>query len=337
MEKYTRRRFLQQSFYFSAYLLVGRTAEKLSGQAVSRVHVAPDSHHLFAFGDWGQESSEVQQKAVAQAMQEYVAVNNLRVENLLLLGDNWYGWLFGGSNSGRWKKQFEEMYPASIFPGKCYALLGNHDYEHRPGNKVRAQLKYAARNQSRWTMPAKWYTFSFPESEPLVRFIALDSNYPEGGHFFNTPTLKKEEVAAENAWLQAELAKPSPAPYTTFISHHPIFSNGDHGDTPALIRDWEPLLREHRIHLYLCGHDHDLQHLEFHDSPTSYVISGGGGATLRNLKRNPSTRGPYGLKVAGFTHIEVNRSQMTIRLVDSRGQVLHGFRKYPDGQVALLR
>jgi hypothetical protein len=49
----------------------------------------------------------------------------------------------------------------------------------------------------------------------------------------------------------------------------------------------------------------------------------------------PDVRGPYGLKVAGFTHIEVNRERMVVRHVDSRGDVLHGFRKTPAGEVVL--
>mgnify|MGYP002146327950 CR=1 FL=1 len=35
-----------------------------------------------------------------------------------------YSWL----KSPRWKTGFEDMYPASVFPGPCPAVLGNHDY-----------------------------------------------------------------------------------------------------------------------------------------------------------------------------------------------------------------
>ena len=169
----------------------------------------------------------------------------------------------------------------------------------------------------------------------VIRWIALDSNHPHGHHFFDTPTLTHQEMDAETLWFRNELAQSSSALYTAVLAHHPIFSNGDHGDTPILIQDWEPLLSEQKVHLYLSGHDHDLQHLEFEGNPTSYVISGGGGASLRNLKRSPSARGPYGLKVAGFTHIEVNRERMVVRHVDSQGDVLHGFSKTPAGEVVL--
>jgi tartrate-resistant acid phosphatase type 5 len=334
-QRYSRRDFLKQSFCFSALALGGGLDSLFAGGVGTGIELAPDAHHLFAFGDWGQESHQSQQRAVARAMQQYATKHGIRVETLLLLGDNWYGGLSGGVDSSRWKDQFEDVYPAVAFPGKCYAVLGNHDYENRPDSKAEAELKYATKGGSRWTMPAKWYSFSFPESDPMIRWIALDSNHPGHHFFFDTPTLAHEEMEAENLWLRNELAQSSSALYTAVLAHHPIFSNGDHGDTPSLIEDWEPLLRERKVHLYLSGHDHDLQHLEFEGNPTSYVISGGGGASLRNLKRNPSARGPYGLKVAGFTHIEVNRERMVVRHVDTTTTVLHGFSKTPAGEVSL--
>ena len=63
-----------------------------------------------------------------------------------------------------------------------------------------------------------------------------------------------------------------------------ILVNLPRGDHKVLIQDWEPLLRKHRAHLYLAGHDHDLQHLEFEGHPTSFVSSGAGGADLYDLK-----------------------------------------------------
>jgi tartrate-resistant acid phosphatase type 5 len=72
----------------------------------------------------------------------------------------------------------------------------------------------------------------------MIRWIALDSNHPHGHLFFDTPTLTRQEMDAETLWLRNELAQSSPALYTAVLAHHPIFSNGDHGDTPILIQDW---------------------------------------------------------------------------------------------------
>jgi 3',5'-cyclic AMP phosphodiesterase CpdA len=120
------------------------------------------------------------------------------------------------------------------------------------------------------------------------------------------------------------------------LGHHPIFSNGPHGDHKVLVAEWEPLLREHKAHLYLAGHDHDLQHLEFEDHPTSFVSSGAGGADLYNLKIAESARGPFADKVYGFTHLEVAPKQLTLRHIDADGKVLHAFSKSVNGTTKLL-
>src|SRR5580704_8745540 len=128
----SRRRFLRQSFAFSALAGLGRlpalAAAKPSGAGESR---------LLMVGDWGYEDFTAQSR-VAQAMQAYVKEQGFRTEALFMLGDNWYGPLRGGVKSERWKTQFEEMYPRSVFDCSAYAIPGNHDYQRMPESKVAA-------------------------------------------------------------------------------------------------------------------------------------------------------------------------------------------------------
>ncbi len=276
-------------------------------------------------------------------MRHYAQRKDLRAEALLLLGDNWYGALDGGIHSARWQKQFEEMYPTDVFNCPAYAILGNHDYQRWPESKVDAELEYArvgkaAEGKTRWTMPSRWYRFEFPAGDPLITFLALDSNIQltdgSSGHGRDF-TLNVQQQADQLAWLREELARPRTAPFLAVMGHHPVYSDGMHGDHPVLVRDWDPLFREHKVDLYLAGHDHDLQHLEFEGHPTSFFLSGGGGADLYDLTINPSTRGPYGQKVYGFSHLSVTAKQMTLRHLDASGRVLHAFTKTPDGKIAI--
>lgn len=291
-------------------------------------------------GDWGAEDAKAQ-AAVAAGMQRYAAQNSLSLEALLLLGDNWYGDLSGGTQSERWKTQFEDMYPSSSFPCSAYAVLGNHDYQYSPESKVSAELSYAksaqaAGRQTRWTMPARWYRLEFPATNPVITVLFLDSNAPidDGKQRLHRYfTLTNAEYAEQLQWLTKELEKPRAAPFLAVAAHHPIYSDGPHGDHAALIRDWDPLFRKHKVDLYLAGHDHDLQHLEFENHPTSYFLSGGGGANLYNLKIDPSERGPYGQKVYGFSHLSASSGKLTLRHLDATGRTLHAFTKTRDGKV----
>jgi len=323
-----RRDFLRQSFAFSALAASGL------GKAFA-LTPDPAAGHVLMFGDWGKEENSIGQGRVAAAMARYAHANRLQIEALFMLGDSWYGPLPGGVDSARFKTQFEEMYPRSAFNCPAYSIMGNHDYQKMPANvnKLQAELAYARRGHTRWTQPALWYTFELPH----VKVIALDSNvYKERQDNGVDFTLTKAQQAEQLAWFKAELAKPSKAPFLVVMGHHPIFSNGPHGDHKVLIAEWEPLLFQQNVHLYLAGHDHDLQHLEFDNHPTSFVCSGAGGADLYDLKIPEDKRGPYAKKVYGFTHMETTPDKLTLRHIDADGKVLHGFVKSKEGLVLSL-
>lgn len=236
------------------------------------------------------------------------------------------------------------MYPADLFACPAYAIAGNHDYQNWPESKVAAELEYThvgktSAGPTRWTMPSLWYRFEFPAKNPLITFIALDSNMPyadgsttSGRNF----TLTAKQQAEQLVWLETELRRPRKTPFLVVMGHHPVYSDGAHGDQPVLIRDWDPLLRKYGAHLYLAGHDHDMQHLEFENHPTSFFLSGGGGADLYDLKVDPSKRGPYAQKVYGFSHLSVTHRQITLRHLDGGAHLLHAFVKTSGGEVTLL-
>jgi len=328
-ETVSRRRFLRQSFAFSA--LAGLSG--LPSFAASK-HAVGGSR-LLMVGDWGYENYEAQSR-VAKAMQAYVHEQGFSTDALLMLGDNWYGPLPGGVKDVRWQTQFEEMYPKNVFDCPAYAIPGNHDYQRMPESKVAAELAYAKAGGTRWTMPSLWYSFEFPAKKPLMTVIALDSNMPrpEGPQAAGVNfTLTSEQQVEQLAWLETELEKPRSTPFLVVMGHHPIFSNGPHGDHKVLVRDWEPLLRKHKAHMYLAGHDHDMQHLEFEGHPTSFVLSGGGGADLYPLVIDEAQRGPYAQRVYGFSDLEVTPEMLTLRHLDEKGRLIHSFTKKVDGTV----
>ena len=349
----TRRRLLREALMWSAAAAVPRLVEA----AVPRP-AAHDAAHALIIGDWGWISGPsaddaragagyAAQGQVAQGMAQYVRSQRLRPDALFLLGDNWYGDLPDGAQSKRWATQFEAMYPQEVFPGPAYAMLGNHDYQTLPMtvDKTVAELEYARVGRgldgkpTRWTMPGRWYTFDFPTHKPLMHCIVLDSNMPfadgaprHGATFTMTPAQQAEQLA----WLRAELRKPRTAPFLVVMGHHPVYSNGPHGDHPVLVRDWDPLFREHKVDLYMAGHDHDLQVLQFEGHPTTHFLSGGGGADLYVLKVDDLQRGPYAQETHGFSHLSVTERALEVRHLDASGRFLFGVAREPSGKVRVL-
>lgn len=333
---YSRRRFLKQTFAYSAAAALASPASAILGCGSGMEAVSTTSSHLLMLGDWGSSGSITAQTAVAASMQAYVTQKKYTIGSLLMLGDNFYGDLTGGVANPRWSTQFEQMYPTSLCTGPAFAIPGNHDYEAAPMAKYPVELAYAASNPgTRWTMPSQYYRFTYPAVDPLLTVIALDSNVaipgrPAGGSFY---VMSDDNWQQQLIWLEAELAKPLTTPYLAIMGHHPVYSDGPHGDHPVLLRDWDPLLRQYNVHLYLGGHDHDMQHLEFSGHPTSFFLSGGGGAGLYPITTDPSKRGPMAQSIHGFSHIEVNKQYLTLRHLDQSGNIIHTFRKYQNGAV----
>ena len=333
MNTFSRRRALKTLFCSSAVMALNLQPRRTLAE------IAKGGLNFLAIGDFGTGATD--QKSVAKAMQDFAAKNSLKPDALLMVGDNFYGATKDGFtvDAPRWQTDIEAMYPSSAFPGPMYSVLGNHDYHDNAGGQD-VQLAYAKKSGVRWQMPNKWYRVDLGGEKPLLTMICLDSNLPavsgtgrdkKSGR--PRPSMTAEEEKAQLAWLKTELAKPR-APFTMVMAHHPLYSNGDHGDTKPIITQWDGLLQEHKVHAYLCGQDHDLQHLELEGKFTSHILSGGGGAKTRKLE-HPERKMPYGLDVHGFTHISVQPDALSFAHHGVDGALLHRFTKRLDGKVEI--
>ncbi|QNN21889.1 acid phosphatase [Planctomycetales bacterium ZRK34] len=325
---WSRRRMLKTLFCSSAVM-----ALNLDPRMLRAGELADGDLHFLAIGDFGSQAPP--QAQVARAMIKYVDLLDRTPDGLLLLGDNFYGRVIGGVKSGRWQTGFEMMYPASTFPNPCPVVLGNHDYRDTPGGD-KMQLEYAKKPGTRWTMPHRWYRrdYNGADGKPLMTLLCIDTNLPSvknalGGRKEHWPTLTPEQEAEQWDWIKQQLDSDR-APWTIVMGHHPVYSNGAHRDTKRLVEKLGPQLEAHGVQLYLCGHDHDMQHLELEGLHTSFVVSGGGGQSLREPKVNERSR--FARDVYGFTHLAIGPKRMVVRHIDIDGKQIHAFTKYPDGQ-----
>ena len=321
----TRRDAAKRTLLFSAAFLTPGWLARLP--AAEPGPLPAEGLHFLVVADYGSQTED--QKAIARRMAIFADHLGAPLAAVLALGDNFYGHL----TPERFGPGFEEMYSATSLPCAFYACAGNHDYgtkyDAQPG-KLQIELDYATQHPaSRWKYPSKWYTLHFPSAaNPLVKIIVLDSNYGE-------QALTPEEEVAQDAFLAAELAQPTAAPWTWVAAHHPLYSDGPHGDNATLIARWGPLLRQADIPLYITGHDHTLQHLQIEGQPTSFVVTGGGGMHLHDIK--PQQRGEQFIKSGfGFTHIHLTQDALRLQFVDEEGRRLYGFTKTRDGKITPL-
>lgn len=247
---------------------------------------------VLAFGDWGDGSAR--QKRMAEAMARFHSKTPF--DFAVTLGDNFYSAGMTGPADPRWQRDFERLYePMHI---RFYPSLGNHDWVL--ADSPAAEILYSAKSRL-WQMPADRYTFI---AGP-VQFFALDTNLM---------------TRAQLEWLDRELGL-SKARWKIVYGHHPIYSYGAHGDDPSLRDSLLPLLRG-RAQIYLCGHDHDLQHIA-PEGGVHFVLAGGGGAAPRVI--SAGSRSLYAASKNGFAVIEGSRSTLTVMLVDENLETVHRF------------
>jgi hypothetical protein len=292
--------------------------------------------NLILMGDWG--NGKPKQKTTAKAMADYVAGTGVQFNGALTVGDNFYVKM-RDANDWYFQGLFEDMYDAKRLNFPFFPSMGNHDYEKAvpDSGRVKADLEreYARMHpDSRWkASPAKWYRVDFPQGsdKPLVTALMIESSKPR---------LTPAEWAEQKRWIAEQLTQ-SPAPWKIACAHHPLFSNGSHGDNGVLQQEWGPIFKAAGLDMYIGGHDHDLQHLEIPGYPYSFVQAGGGGQGITDMRRD--LRGPFSRKLYGFVHFRAAGGKADVRYVaapDARNpdvRVIHHFaREKETGKVTVV-
>ena len=100
------------------------------------------------------------------------------------------------------------------------------------------------------------------------------------------------------------------------VGHHPLRSYGHYGDSQPLVKHVKPLLDKHRVRLYMCGHDHDMQLIRNPSDSFSCLVSGGGGGE-RSTRLGPHSKIAY--TDGGFACVRMRSSELSAELFDSHG------------------
>ena len=282
---------------------------QLSWEKLDVLDPTPDPFDKEAFnfmvvGDWGR-GGWLWQDDVAEAMGEVGAQINSRF--VISTGDNFYENGVTSVVDSKWQSSFEDVYTAPSLQTPWYAVLGNHD--HR-GN-VQAQIDYTDQSD-RWTMPARYYALTQPiDDSTTALFAFLDTEI----FVFDNPA----EVAQQQRWLDSTLAN-TEATWKIVVGHHNLYAvRAGHGNSSRMQQAIEPLLEQHKVTAYLCGHAHSLQHLKPEGSSVDYLISGAGSLAYK-LEESPEGA-LFAGAVPGFLAVSLTPEAMHVRFFDHGGQV----------------
>jgi tartrate-resistant acid phosphatase type 5 len=256
---------------------------------------------VLAFGDFG--DGVPQQMTTARSMVQYSQAHPFDFG--ITLGDNFYPQGLANPTDSRWNRDWETPYgPLGV---RFYATLGNHDYYNAASPA--GEIERSNHSQS-WCLPRHFYTYT---AGP-VQFFAID-----------TDPIERDVAGIQTQldWLKRAL-RSSQAPWKVVYGHHPVYTNGEHGGSLGYLSRLRakllPILKEAKVDVYLAGHDHDLEALK-PDEGISFFVSGGGGKEKRPLRTNGCRA--WAESTYGFTVLEAEGEEMTVRFLGSDGQELH--------------
>ena len=162
----------------------------------------------------------------------------------------------------------------------------------------------------------RYYSYDWGD----VHFTSIDSNL-----------LQKDAGPAMLAWLDADLAATQKFWKIVFL-HHPAYPTGTHLNDPvcALVQQQvNPIVERHGVQLVLAGHEHGYERtfplaggvpVSGNAPSTTYVISGGGGASMEQVATLQHTA--LALQSWNYLRVDVSGTTLTYKAVDLNGNVI---------------
>ncbi len=282
--------------------VVGLTTSCVASDAITRPsvrrNVAAPAVAVAVVGDFG--TGGAGERAIADEIRAWVEA--VDADALVTTGDN----VYPAGSPNRFKAAWSIPYGwVARRDMLVIASLGNHDVKSAKGKHV-MQL---------FEMPARRYLSSVGP----VDFIVLDAN--------------QERFDSQRRWLIRKLRAPDRG-WRIAVFHQPAFSCAPHGNTGRVIESWVPLFERYGVDLILNGHEHAYQ--RFARRGVSYVVTGGGGADLYEIKRcapdTPRLRA-FDDDSHHFVTIEGDYERLLVTAIAADGSVLDSF-ELPAGRVS---
>ncbi len=222
-----------------------------------------------------------------------------------------------------WMTNYELIYSHPELMIDWFPVLGNHEYR---GN-TQAVLDYTNVSR-RWTMPARYYTKSFEDDGITLRIVWIDTaplidKYRNDSATY--PDACKQDYKKQLAWIDSVLTT-AKEDWVIVAGHHPIYAETpkDESERQDLQARLDPILRKHKVDMYIDGHIHNFQHVRVPGSDTDYVTN-----TSASLSRKvkPIEGTVFCSPEPGFSIVSADKKSLELRMIDKRGNILHTIRR----------
>jgi len=304
-------------------------------------HITNDIDFI-SLGDWGGASLGGYHLTNTQntALAIYNHMNKYNSQFVINSGDNFY--YCGLENIS--DPQITEDYIA-IFGHinlTWYNTLGNHDYGFEPA--VQLQLNTIINN---WVLDDRYYHRKLNINNISINIIALDTNPcindyrgddrskwdpcnfefptcgPEPGVCKFHDNILTQNCSTQLQWFETTLNNITDDEWTIVVGHHPA--------SEINTCDFQSLLSNKKVNLYINGHVHSLQQYSV-DSQEKYVTTGAASMVLPksiHVKYSNSTsknvKMLFNKMDTGYTTHTISGNTLTTNFWSIHGNLIHSF------------
>lgn len=253
-----------------AYAIVRSGTSLSTGDAFVTAPVSGSGTVRFiAFGDSGVGSAAQRQLAARMTADTF--------DLSLHTGDVVYGssTMHGGGSYAQYEPWFFDIYAPWLRSRPFFPSIGNHDDEVEQARPYRDLfvLPDGGGASGYADHAERFYSFDYGP----VHFVAIDTELA-----FRDPARRQAQLA----WLEQDLAATT-MPWRVAYMHRSPYSAGGHHGSDLLVRELiSPILERHGVQLALTAHEHIYERtlpLQEHTTvggPVTYIVTGGGGASL---------------------------------------------------------
>ncbi|MFA6873922.1 MAG: metallophosphoesterase [Bacteroidaceae bacterium] len=222
-------------------------------------------------------------------------------------------------NDPLWMTNYELIYSHPGLMIDWYPVLGNHEYR---GN-TQAVLDYSNVSR-RWNMPARYYTKTFSEKGTTMRIVWIDTaplidKYRNENDTY--PDACKQDMKKQLAWIDSVLTV-AKEEWVIVAGHHPIYAQTakDDSERADMQARLDPILRKHKVDMYVCGHIHNFQHIRVKGSSIDYVVNSAGSLAR---KVSPIEGTLFCSPEPGFSICTATKTELDLRMIDKKGNILY--------------
>jgi hypothetical protein len=298
--------------------------------------------NFISVGDWGGAALGGYHLKNAQnvALSMYKIANITSSKFIINTGDNFYYCGIQNTTDPQITEDYTSLFANIDLP--WYNSLGNHDYGFKP--EAQLELSKIIKN---WIMDDRYYWHKLIYDEATINLIALDTNPcindyrgndrakwdpcnyefptcgPNPGECFFHENIIAQQCKPQLLWLKDAISKIPKNEWIIIYGHHPA--------QEINAEDFQSLLDNPNIHLYLNGHVHSLQHYSINGN-AKYITTGAGSMVvpdadlhLKVPTKNKNVNEIWGKPITGYTTHTIIGNKLTTHFRDGNNNIVYSF------------